>query len=169
MATIAGDATVDQFTAALGDLDVGWTVTTADELPEALERFAEPIVGAPFPFEDLSLPDSIPRASASEDVKDANTGVTAGVLAIAEYGSVVIGSQPLETELVSLYSDTHVAVVRAEDVVASMGEAFAEFGPRLREAGGNAIVATGPSATADMGALVRGVHGPSDVHVVIVE
>ncbi|QSG09364.1 LUD domain-containing protein [Halapricum desulfuricans] len=169
MATIAGNATVDRFAAALDDLDVGWTLTTVDELSGELERFSEPTVGAPFPFEDLSLPDSIPRASESEDVKDANTGVTAGVLAIAEYGSVVIGSEPPETEPVSLYADTHVAVVRAEDVVASMGEAFAELGPRLREAGGNAIIVTGPSATADMGALVRGVHGPGDVHVVIVE
>lgn len=34
---------------------------------------------------------------------------------------------------------------------------------------GDAILATGPSATADMGALVQGVHGPRTVHVVLVE
>jgi len=30
-------------------------------------------------------------------------------------------------------------------------------------------MATGPSATGDMGALVQGVHGPSEVHVIVVE
>ncbi|MFW5900663.1 MAG: LUD domain-containing protein, partial [Halodesulfurarchaeum sp.] len=30
------------------------------------------------------------------------------------------------------------------------------------------ILATGPSATADMGATVHGVHGPSEVHVIVV-
>ncbi|MFW6017206.1 MAG: LUD domain-containing protein [Halapricum sp.] len=168
MATTAGDTTVDQFTAALEELDVGWTLTTPSDLPDELERFAEPIVGASFPFETPSLPDSIPRATRSDDLTAANTGVTAATLAIAAYGSVVIGSDPPETEPVSLYADTHVAVVRSADIVDSMSDAFAELGPQLRETGGNAIIATGPSATADMGALVRGVHGPSDVHVVIV-
>lgn len=169
MATTAGESTVNQFTAALEELDIGWTLTATDELPEELERFSEPIVGVPFPFEDVSLPDSIPRAERSDAVKEASTGVTAGTLGIAPYGSVVLESRPPETEPVSLYADTHVAVVRSEDIVDSMSDAFAELGPRLRETGGNAIVATGPSATADMGALVRGVHGPSDVHVVIVK
>ena len=168
MATTAGDATVNQFTTALEELDAGWTLTTADELPEELERFSEPIVGVPFPFGDVSLPDSVPRAKRSDAVKAASTGVTAGTLGIAPYGSVVIQSRPPETEPVSLYADTHVAVVRSADIVDSMSDALAELGPQLRETGGNAILATGPSATADMGALVRGVHGPADVHVVIV-
>ncbi|MFB6362014.1 MAG: LUD domain-containing protein, partial [Halobacteriales archaeon] len=32
----------------------------------------------------------------------------------------------------------------------------------------SAVLTTGPSATADMGELVTGVHGPGDVHVVAV-
>ena len=31
------------------------------------------------------------------------------------------------------------------------------------------VLATGPSATGDMGSLVRGVHGPQEVHVAILE
>jgi len=30
-------------------------------------------------------------------------------------------------------------------------------------------LATGPSATADMGALVRGAHGPERVHVLLID
>jgi len=169
MATTAGDSTTERFTTALGELDVAWSRTTVDGLSDTLAAFPEPIVGAPLPFEGISLPHSITRADDRSTVKAAATGVTAGTLAIADYGSVLIESTPPEAELVSLYADTHVAVVRESDIVDSMTEALAELGPRLREEKGNAIVATGPSATADMGALVEGVHGPGEVHVVIVE
>lgn len=166
----AATATPDRFTAALDDIDVGWTRTDAADLPAVFEDgWDEPIVGAPFPFEDCSLPASIPVAEGPADVTDAATGVTAATMGIADYGSVVIESQPPETELVSLYADTHVAVVRAADLVDSVTEALADLGPRLREGRSNAILATGASATADMGALVQGVHGPGEVHVVIVE
>jgi L-lactate dehydrogenase complex protein LldG len=50
-----------------------------------------------------------------------------------------------------------------------MPEAFSWLGERIREDRGSAVVATGPSATADMGALVRGAHGPKEVHVVILD
>ena len=41
---------------------------------------------------------------------------------------------------------------------------------RIKSHEGNksVVLATGPSATADMGTLVHGVHGPKDVHVVLV-
>lgn len=169
MATTAGESTSERFTAALDELDVGWSRATGEELSETLAQFPEPIVGAPLPFEEISLPESIPRADDSDAVKAAATGVTAGTLGIADYGSVLVESTPPEAELVSLYADTHVAVIRAEDIVDTMTDAIAEIGPRLRDDGGNAIVATGASATADMGALVQGVHGPGEVHVVIVE
>jgi len=70
---------------------------------------------------------------------------------------------------VSLYSDRHVAVVREEQVVPDTGAAFDEAGPALAEDRGSVVMATGPSATGDMGALVQGVHGPSEVHVIVVE
>ena len=170
MAITITDATTEAFTEALDELDVEWTPTTASDLPETLSTVCtEPVVGAPFPFEEPSLPGSISRATSRDDVAAAATGVTGATLGIADYGSVLIESSPPETELVSLYAETHVAVVRRDDVVDSMSEAVVELGPRLRDERGNAIDATGPSATADMGALVRGVHGPGEVHVVIVE
>jgi L-lactate dehydrogenase complex protein LldG len=50
-----------------------------------------------------------------------------------------------------------------------MRDLFAALGPRCREDGTDVIVATGPSATADMGALVTGAHGPKAVHAVLVD
>ncbi len=86
----------------------------------------------------------------------------------------MLESTPDGAEQTSLFPDLHVAVLRASDVLPDMGAAFERLGPRLREgrtpgANRSAIIATGPSATADMGALVRGAHGPREVHVVILE
>jgi len=63
----------------------------------------------------------------------------------------------------------HIAVLRRADVVPSIKAAFAHLGPALRNEHVTAVLATGPSATADMGALVRGAHGPAQVHVLIVD
>jgi L-lactate dehydrogenase complex protein LldG len=49
-----------------------------------------------------------------------------------------------------------------------MAAAFEWLGEVLRETRGSAVLATGPSATADMGALVQGAHGPKEVHVVVI-
>ncbi|WP_224449634.1 LutC/YkgG family protein [Haloprofundus salilacus] len=161
--------TVSAFERSLGRLDVGVARTSADALDDALgSATLDPVVGAPLPFENCSLPDWIPTDPTPADLKRAKTGVTAAELAIADYGSVVIRATPDPTEQVSLFCDRHVAVVRAEDVVPGMSEAF----ERLAEwtaAGDSAIIATGPSATADMGALVKGAHGPKEVWVVVVE
>jgi len=70
---------------------------------------------------------------------------------------------------VSLFVDRHVAVLDEADVVPNMEAAFERFGAEIPDTYGDAIIATGPSATADMGALVKGAHGPSEVRVVVVE
>jgi L-lactate dehydrogenase complex protein LldG len=60
-------------------------------------------------------------------------------------------------------------VVRRSDLVDGMPEAFSWLAENVTAGGGSAIVATGPSATADMGALVKGAHGPKAVHVVVLD
>ena len=61
------------------------------------------------------------------------------------------------------------AVLAASDIVPDMEDAFAVLGPIFRNEKTSLVLATGPSATADMGALVKGAHGPKRVHVVILE
>jgi L-lactate dehydrogenase complex protein LldG len=162
--------TVTTFEASLDRLDVGWTRTTSDGLGDALaEAAVEPAVGTPLPF-DASLPDWITVEPTPRDLDEATTGVTAARLGIADYGSVVLPSTPAGTEPVSLFPDRHVAVLRTDDVVPGMTETFDALGELFRDGDhGSAVIATGPSATADMGALVRGAHGPKDVHVVMLD
>lgn len=168
MALHSGSVT-DRFETALGDLDVPVTHTESTAFDETLERVVrEPAVGTELPFPSVSLPDWVDDRPTPAALEAATTGVTAASLGIADYGSVVLPARADGSEQVSLFADLHVAVLRRSDLVADMPTAIDRLGPHLRE-GGSAIVATGPSATADMGALVTGAHGPKDVHVVVLE
>ena len=162
--------TVTTFERSLERLDVETTRTPPSEAEEVLSRVVRaPAVGVDLPFEGVDLPASVTADPTPADLDAAATGVTPAGLGVADYGSVVVESRPDGTEPVSLYPDLHVAVLRTGDVVPGMPEAFERLGESLRAGRGSAVFATGPSATADMGALVRGVHGPSEVRVVLIE
>ncbi|PSQ08159.1 hypothetical protein BRC97_01995 [Halobacteriales archaeon QS_6_71_20] len=126
-----------------------------------------PAVGVELPWE-FDLPESVATDPTPAELDAANTGVTAAGLGIADYGSLVLESDAAGSEAISLFPERHVAVLRAADVVPGMREAFGTLGDRLR-AGAGAVLATGPSATADMGELVIGAHGPRAVDVVLVD
>lgn len=164
-------STVTTFENSLERLDVGWTRASVDELHDAFERVCTtPAIGTPLPFDGATLPDWVNDDPTPADLREASSSITAAGIGIAEYGTVVLPSTPDGSEPVSLFSDVHVPVVRASDVVPGMPEAFARLGEEFRTGEhSSAILATGPSATADMGALVRGAHGPKEVHVVIVD
>lgn len=162
---------VDRFLESLEGLGVECTRTGGEGFRAALEPLlSAPSVGAPLPFDDLSLDGTdVVQAPTPGELKAAKTGVTAARMAIASYGSLLIRGRPDATEAVSLFPDRHVAILRASDIVPDMTAAFERLGPHLRDESTTAILATGPSATADMGALVRGAHGPKQVHVLLIE
>ncbi len=162
---------VDQFLDSLERLEVGWTRTPAKELSSALDDvLLSPSIGAPLPFDGLSLEGAnVNQQPSPADLESGSTGVTAARMAIASYGSILIQSDTDATEAASLFPDRHVAVLRASDIVPDMPAAFERLGPALRNDAVTTILATGPSATADMGALVKGAHGPMEVHVILVE
>lgn len=161
---------LDTFCASLDRLEVGWTHVAADELLSTLtDAIEHPAVGAPLPFDGLTLDGTgITTRPTPAELDAAHTGVTAARLGIAAYGSIVIQGAPDATEAASLFPERHVAVLRATDIVPDISAALQELGKTLRETAATAIFATGPSATADMGALVRGAHGPEHVHIIIV-
>lgn len=145
--------------------------TTVSEFGGALtDCVEEPVVGVPLPFEGVSLADHPVELDPSPaDLDAAATGVTPVGPAVAEYGSVVIPSDERGAEAISLYPETHVAVLAASDVYPTLSTALAEVGEEFTEGLTSAVFATGPSATADMGAPVYGVHGPAKLHVLLLE
>lgn len=161
--------TYDRFADNAATYDVELTRTTVESLQETIaDAIEEPAVGAPLPWEGCSHPTSVTTDPTPAQLNAAVSGVTAASLAIADYGSLVLEATPGGAEPSSLFVDQHVAVLREQDIVPDMAAAFEWFGDRFRETRGSAIVATGPSATADMGALVKGAHGPKTVHVVVI-
>lgn len=162
---------VERFETSLDALEVSVTRVEPSAFDETLRDVVldvDAVVGTPLPFDSVSLPDWVDDEPTPATLEAATTGVTAASLGVADYGSVVLPGTPDGSEPVSLFQDLHVAVLRRSDLVGEMRTAIERLGPQLRE-GHSAIVATGPSATADMGALVKGAHGPKDVHVLLLE
>lgn len=158
-----------RFTERLDRLDVSHTTTDPAGVTDAVEAVLDPpAVGVALPDGLGDLPEAVETRPSPEDLRAARTGVTEATLAIADYGSIVLPSTPEGVEPVSLFPERHVAVLDEADLVESMATAIDRLGERIRADGGSHIVATGPSATADMGALVQGAHGPEHVHVVVV-
>lgn len=161
---------LDTFEASLDGLEVSHERTTAAGLADAVaDAIVQPAVGAELPWADLSLDGTpVDREPTSAALQAAETGVTAAGAGIADQGSLVVQSRPGGDEPVSLYPPLHVAVLRASDLLADVREALDWLAEEFAAGRTSAVFATGRSATADMGALVTGVHGPGAVHVITV-
>lgn len=159
---------LDTFCEALNRLDVGWTILEWEEVGTVLPTVTKPpVVVAPWPGgEGPPGWDDLPQTDSEDKLEDAKTGVTPAFLAVADYGSIVLRYDGA-TEAVSLLPERHVAVLRRSDLAAGLPAALSRLGPLLRDQQASVVVATGASATADMGALVRGAHGPRTVHILI--
>lgn len=105
----------------------------------------------------------------------AAAGVTGVDFALAESGSLVVSSATEGAQLSSLAPPIHIAFYLRSQVVESLEEVLdgvAASGEEPSESiGGRSIVLiTGTSRTADIEQiLIRGVHGPREVHAVLVE
>jgi len=103
------------------------------------------------------------RASAAADV-----GITSANYALADTGTLVMLSSPAEARVISLLPPVHIAVIRKEQVLSGLDELFTIL-PLPADETSSMVLITGPSRTADIEQiLVRGVHGPGEIHVVVV-
>ncbi|ELZ07274.1 LUD domain-containing protein [Natrialba aegyptia] len=162
--------TVGRFERSLDELAVSVAFTSAAGATDRLDAVLEtPAVGVPLPFDGVSLPERVAAEPTATELADARTGITPATFAIAEYGTVAIESRAAGDEPVSLYPEHHVAVVAASDIVPDIGAGFDRLADRFAAGGDSIVFATGRSATADMGGLVHGVHGPGEVTVVVLE
>jgi L-lactate dehydrogenase complex protein LldF len=93
-------------------------------------------------------------------------GLTGCSCAIADTGTLVLTSASGKPLSASLLPEIHIAVVGNSQIVWSLEEALRT--PELREASASVLI-TGPSRTADIEmTLTIGVHGPKELHVLVV-
>ena len=105
-------------------------------------------------------------------VIEADIGITGVEYAVVETGTCVISADSQTGRLVGLAPPVHVVLVRRGQVLASLDDLFAirrlQFVEERMPAYTNLI--SGPSRTADIEhTLVTGVHGPGDVHMILME
>ena len=102
---------------------------------------------------------------------EAEFGITGVDFALAETGSLILSSFTEGSQLASLAPPVHIALYRRSQVLGSLEEVLEQASLAHLEGAGRSIVfITGTSRTADIEQiLIRGVHGPRDVHAILVE
>jgi len=100
----------------------------------------------------------------------ADLGVSGVDGAAAETGTLALASLPGQGRPVSLLPPVHVAVVAPCRVVPDLFDLVEMFAREPEALPGNVALITGPSKTGDIELrLTTGVHGPGEVHVIILE
>jgi L-lactate dehydrogenase complex protein LldG len=98
----------------------------------------------------------------------ADVGITSADYALADTGTLVMISSPQEARMISLLPPAHIAVVPRARILTGLDELFTLL-PHPAETTSSMVLITGPSRTADIEQiLVRGVHGPGLLSVVVV-
>ncbi len=152
--------------------------SNADSLNEALVRaagdgglifFAAAGDVAPELFNSFRRSERVITEPTVEQMKTLKVGVTDAFCGIASTGSVCVTIGRSLSGPAGSLTRKHIAVVDGSTIVPRPRDVFSEEfldGKGLRR---SFSFITGPSATADMGPLVRGVHGPGKLHVIVLE
>lgn len=183
----AGPELTERFaTEATGSGMVVHRVSSEDLVREIMSVLAplsarRVVVGVGTVPQGLSLFDSLRRKGieivdwkACEGLEvqyDVDAGITDVHAAIAETGTLVCYADAGHSRGLSLVPPVHVAIVRKSDIVPDLIDFYGRLkGIAGAELSSSMTFITGPSKTADIeGELVVGVHGPGQVHVMVVE
>jgi L-lactate dehydrogenase complex protein LldG len=117
---------------------------------------------------DAALPvEPAARAARLAELDRAAVGITGALAGLADTGSVALASGPGRGRIVSLLPPVHIALLPAAKLYPSMAAFLADH-PGLTRQASSLIFVTGPSRTADIEqVLTLGVHGPREIHVLL--
>jgi L-lactate dehydrogenase complex protein LldG len=173
---------VERFAERVGEYKATVHRVSEEELPgaiaEALERRS---------VERLVVPPGLPKGWIPEGVEamrdadrhrltneelDESDGVLTGcALGIAQTGTIVLDAgEGQGRRALTLLPDYHLCVVREDQIVGLVPEAFAKLEDAVKGEGRAISFISGPSATSDIELnRVEGVHGPRTLEVLIVD
>ena len=109
------------------------------------------------------------REQLREACAEADIGITSADYVLADTGTLVMLSSPEEARLISLLPPVHLAIFPSRRILTGLDELLTVL-PNPAQQTSSMVLITGPSRTADIEQiLVRGVHGPGEVHAVITD
>ena len=139
------------------------------------EKVEKLVVPAGFPDEWLPpeielLADALNEPLSHRELDRSDGVITTCSLAVAETGTIVLDAgEGQGRRALTLVPDYHLCIVKEEQIVELVPEAFAHFGQTVAEEGRPITFISGPSATSDIELdRVEGVHGPRRLEVLIV-
>jgi L-lactate dehydrogenase complex protein LldG len=163
-ATLARVAALDQVPGAVADYLAAHNL--GSELVAAPDPALEQIPWAERPMLSLRRGKAEPADAVS---------LTPAFAAIAESGTLMLISGAESPSTLNFLPESHLVVLRAEDVVGALEEAWERLRKRPRRGRKFAMprtvnLITGPSRSGDIGLkLILGAHGPRRLHIVLVD
>ncbi|MEG8946997.1 LUD domain-containing protein [Rosettibacter firmus] len=102
-----------------------------------------------------------------DQLKSVRTGITSAFCGIASTGSICISTKNHLANYISMLCRNHIVIIKNTNIIPGIDYLFNNelFDKKITS---SCSIITGSSATADMGPLVRGVHGPGILHIIII-
>jgi len=169
------------------ETDLGeWIIQLAEEKPShitapALHKTKEEVadllsqhLGKKVPPEPKEIA-KLAREEMRKYFFEADIGISGANLAVAESGTLVIISNEGNARLVTSLPPVHIALVTTEKFVETLEQAITLVKALIPASSGHKLTSylsfiTGPSRTTDIEKeLVIGVHGPQELHIIILD
>jgi len=135
--------------------------------------FKEIDLGGQLANKGIAFEKAAPGIDLISKAAEADIGISGVDYALADTGTLVLFAAGPQPRSISLLPPVHVAILKSQQILPGLSELFPLLG---REQNGNRKLSsaitfiTGPSRTADIELkLVVGVHGPQELHVLLVD
>jgi L-lactate utilization protein LutC len=118
---------------------------------------------------DVQIVSELASATCREPLFAADIAISEPNYLIAETGSLAVAARPGEPRSLSLLPPVHLVLADRTHLLSDLFDLFERYGPAAALPSCLALI-TGPSKTGDIELrLVTGVHGPGEVHLVLVD
>jgi len=161
---------------------LGCYIYPAEDNDEALSKVLALLddVDKVLAWDDEHMPFPIVQALSEKNVSvadptDSHTlvGITGVDAALAATGSLVVSSGKGKARSTSLLPDKHIAIVNASQFLPDLEawiQSQKESGAGAFKESSNTTIISGPSKTADIAQeLIKGAHGPRQIHIILIE